>query len=96
MENEHIVLERHEQRIRSIEREVSALKAVQTEIRATNESLAVLAAELKHTNEHLSRQEEKIDAMENAPKLRMEQITTAILSALAGGLISYLITLIIT
>ena len=51
MEDAQIVLERHEQQIKSLERDISDLKAVQTEIRTMNETLVTLATELKHTNE---------------------------------------------
>ena len=51
MEDAQIVLERHEQQIRAIERDISDLKAVQTEIRTMNETLVTLANELKHTNQ---------------------------------------------
>ena len=67
MEDAQIVLERHEQRIRALERDISDLKAVQTEIRTMNETLVTLATELKHTNEHLARHEQKIDAIATSP-----------------------------
>ena len=95
MEDAQIVLERHEQRLRSIERDVSDLKAVQTEIRTMNETLVTLATELKHTNEHLARHERKIDIIENEPRIRTQQIVTAIIAALAGGLISAIIGMIL-
>ena len=88
MEATQIVLERHEQRIQTMERELSDLKAVQTEIRSMNETLVTLATELKHTNEHLARHERKIDEMESQPKARLQQIVTAVIAALAGGMIS--------
>ena len=88
MEATQIVLERHEQRIQTMERELSDLKAVQTEIRSMNETLVTLATELKHTNENLARHERKIDEMESQPKARLQQIVTAVIAALAGGLIS--------
>ena len=84
MEDAQIVLERHEQRIKSIERDISDLKAVQAEIRTMNETLVTLATELKHTNEHLARHEQKIDDIESQPRTRMQQIVTAIIAALAG------------
>ena len=96
MEEAQIVLERHEQRLRMLERDISDLKAVQMEIRTMNETLVTLATELKHTNEHLARHEEKIDAIEGQPKARIQQIVTAIIAALAGGLISTVIGLILT
>lgn len=96
MEDEQIILERHEQRIKTLERDVSGLKAVQTEIRMMNETLVTLATELKHTNEHLARHEQKIDAIEGQPRMRMQQIVTAIIAAISGGLITTVISMIAT
>ena len=95
MEEAQIILERHEQRIKSLENEVSDLKAVHVEIKTMNETLVILANELKHTNEHLERHEQKIDAMESQPRMRIQQIITAIVAALAGGLISAVIGMVI-
>lgn len=91
MEDAQIVLERHDQKLKTLEREVSDLKAVQSEIRSMNETLVTLATELKHTNEHLARHERKIDEIESQPKMRIQQIITAIVAALAGGLVSAMI-----
>lgn len=96
MEEAQIVLERHEQRLKTLERDISDLKAVQAEIRTMNETLVTLATELKHTNEHLKRHEQKIDTIEAQPRLRMQQIVTAIIAALAGGLISAVIGMTLT
>ena len=52
-----VILERHEQQIKTLEREMSDMKEVQAEIRTMNEALVTLATELKHTNEHLSHPE---------------------------------------
>ena len=92
MEEIQIILERHEQKLQSLEQDISDLKAVQTEIRSMNETLVTLASELKHTNEHLKRHEEKIDAIEQQPRLRLQQIGAAILTALAGGIITILLS----
>ena len=95
MEELQILLERHEQKIKTIEKEISELKAVQSEIRSMNETLVTLATELKHTNEHLARHERRIEEMEGQPRARMQQIVTAIIAALAGGLVSAIIGFII-
>ncbi len=87
MENE-VIMESHEQRIKTLEREMSAMKEVQAEIRSMNETLVTLANEMKHTNEHLARHERKIEEIDAAPGRRLQQIVTAIIAALAGGLIS--------
>lgn len=95
MEESTVILERHEQRIKTLERDMSDMKQVQAEIRSINETLVTLATELKHTNEHLARHERKIDEIDAAPRHRMQQIVTAIVSALAGGLISAVISLVL-
>ena len=95
MEEAQLILERHEQQLKTLERDISDLKAVQAEIRIMNETLVTLATELKHTNEHLARHEQKIDNIESQPKMRMQQIVTAIIAALAGGFISTAIGMIL-
>ena len=50
MEQAQIILERHEQRIKAPERDMSDLNAVQSAIRTMNETLVTPATELKHTN----------------------------------------------
>lgn len=61
-----------------------------------NETLLTLANELKHTNEHLARHEQKLTEIDQMPRQRMQQIVTAIIAALAGGLISLTLGLIFT
>ena len=95
MNEVNVILERYEQRLKILERDIRDLREVQAEIRSMNEALVTLATELKHTNEHLARHEQKIDAIENQPKQRMQQITTAIIAALAGGLISAIISMLL-
>ena len=90
-----VIIERHEQRINTLERDMNAMKEVQAEIRSMNETLVTLANELKHTNEHLARHERKIDEIDSVPKQRMHQIVTAIIAALAGGLISAIIGMVL-
>ncbi len=94
MEDVYIILERHEQTLKSLTKDMTDLRQVQSEIRAMNETLVTLATELKNTNEHLARHERKIEDMENQPKNRLQQIVTALISALCGGLISLVIGLV--
>lgn len=88
MDESKILLERHEQRIKTLERDIKELQDIRAELKTMSETLVSLATEMKHTNEHLARNEEKIDLMESQPKMRMQQIVTALISALAGVLIS--------
>ncbi len=57
-----------------------------------NESLAILATELQHTNVHLSRHEEELKSIAARPAKRLQQIATALISALSGSIISLLIS----
>ena len=95
MEEVYVTLERHEQKLVTLERDVSEMRAVQSEIRAMNETLVTLANELKHTNEHLTRNEQRIEEIDKQPRQRLQQIVTAIIAALAGGVISTMISMIL-
>lgn len=44
----YLMVERHEEKIKTLERDVTALREVQSEIRAMNETLVTLATELKN------------------------------------------------
>lgn len=90
-----VMLERHEQRIKTLEREMAEMKAVQAEIRSMNDTLVTLTTELKHANEHLARHEQKIDEIKSVPGQRLQQIGTAVISALMGGLISMLLSMLL-
>lgn len=70
------------------------MKTVQAEIRSMHDTLVTLTTELKHANEHLARHEQKIDEIKSVPGQRMQQIVTAVIAALAGGLISMLINMV--
>ena len=88
MEDVEIVLERHRQQLSVLERDIKALQDIRSELKTMSETLVLLATEMKHTNKQLARSEEKIDQIESQPKARIEQIVTAIISALAGVLLS--------
>ena len=95
MDDMQLSIAKHEQRIATLEREMEDFKEVQTEIRAMNETLVMLANELKHTNEHLASHERKLEQIDSQPKERLQQIATAIIAALAGGLISIVLNNVI-
>ena len=88
MEDVEIVLERHRQQLSVLERDVKSLQDIRSELKTMSETLVLLTTEMKHTNKQLARNEEKIDQIESQPRARMQQIITAIVSALAGVLFS--------
>lgn len=69
-------------------RDIAELREVQSEIRIMNQSLVTLANELKHTNAHLLRHEQELKELSNQPRVRLQQIVTAFISAAAGAVIS--------
>ena len=48
MEDIEVVLQRHEQQIKTLERDMTDMKTVQAEIRSMHDTLVTLATELKH------------------------------------------------
>ncbi len=88
MDDTKIVLERHEQRLCTLERDIKEMQDIRSELKTMSESIVTLAMEMKHTNEHLAKNEEKINQIESQPMIRMQQIVTAIASALMGAIIS--------
>ena len=88
MEEANILIERHELRLNTLERDVKALQDIRSELKTMGETLVLLTTEMKHLSKHLVRNEEKIDRIESQPRARMLQIITAIISALAGVLLS--------
>lgn len=96
MEEINIKLERQHQYIMSLQRRVDELSKTQEEIKAMNETLVMLANELKHTNIHLSNQEKKIEALESQPRLRLNHITSSIITALSAGIISFIIASVLS
>lgn len=95
MNDIEIILARHEQQLNTLEREVSELKQVQKEIRSMNENLITLATELKNTNSALARHEKKLDEIDSVPKMRIQQIASALIAAIAGGAVSLLLSILV-
>lgn len=95
MDDITVVLERHDQSIRSMQTQIDDLKEVHKEIRKMSETLIMLTTELKHTNGHLESQERRLELIESAPKNRLNQIVTAIVAALAGALITAAVNFIV-
>ncbi|MBR2339494.1 MAG: hypothetical protein IKA74_01535 [Clostridia bacterium] len=92
MEDIYLSVERHSQQIKVLERDVKALREVQTEIRSMNETLLTLANELKHTNQHLTKHEKKIEEISSQPQKRMQQVSVAVISAIFAGLVSFIMS----
>ena len=96
MEEIAILIERHEQKIKRLEEDIINMREIQNEIKSMNAALITLTTELKHTKEHLVKHDAKIEELDSQPKYKLQQIFTAIVSAFAGAILSFLISFIST
>ena len=90
-ETVQIVLERHNQHIKSLQHQLNDLKSVRNEIKRMSETLITLTSELQSANAHLLRQDGKIKELEAVPRTRMTQLTGALINTLVSGIVGYLI-----
>mgnify|MGYP002604577324 FL=1 len=91
-----VLLERHDQYLKSLQHQVNDLREVQGEIRTMSETLVTLTTEIKHTNANVTELKQKVETIEDQPKARLNQIITAIIAALAGGMISAGVAAVLT
>ena len=84
-----VVLERHDQLLRSLQKQLDELKTVQREIKVMNESLIEITNEIKHTNASLISCENRISELQSAPWKRWEKIIISVLSSLLCGAAGY-------
>ncbi len=86
-----LTAERHEMQIRSLQHQINDIKEVTKEIKTMNETLIVLTEELKHTNDTLRAHDSRLDTLEMMPKNRWNTLVNAVLTALASGLVGYVL-----
>lgn len=91
MEDIYLFAERCEQRLKTIERDLAELKESDDELREVKETLITLSNDLEHTEEQIARHERKLEEIDAAPKRRIQQIIAAIITALAGAAVTFLI-----
>lgn len=93
MQNEEIlvVMERHEQKLNSLQKQLDELKTVQKEIKVMNESLIEITNEIKHTNASLLSCEIKINELQSAPVKKWEKITVSLISSALCGILGYVL-----
>jgi predicted nuclease with TOPRIM domain len=87
-------LTRVEERSRSNSHRLDRLEPVVEEIHTMSETMVQLVTEVKHTNQNVAEIKEKVEAQEQRPISRLEQIKTAIIAAVASGLITGAIAVI--
>ena len=87
-EQEHDRLTALEERAKSNTKRLDRLEQLTDAIHEQNEAIRELVVELKHTNEHVADHDKRLTAIEKRPGERLSQIVTAIISAIAGALIT--------
>lgn len=92
---EHRLTE-NEQRSKSNTHRLDKLEPIVNEIHTMSETMVRLVSEVQHTNENVAEIKDKVEVIENKPSARMEQIKTAIIAAIASGLISGLIATLLS
>lgn len=91
-----VIIEGHERWFKSLEQDMSTVKEMKKEIRSMNEALVIIADEQKNTNEYLKKCEQKTDKCNCVSKGTIQQITIAIIAALAGALLSAIIGMLVS
>ena len=76
-----------EQRSKSNSHRLDKLEPIISEIHTMSKTMVQLVGEVKHTNENVSEIKDKVGVLESKPSARMEQIKTAIITAIATALI---------
>lgn len=80
-----------EQRSKSNSHRLDKLEPIISEIHTMSKTMVQLVGEVKHTNENVSEIKDKVGVLESKPSARMEQIKTAIITAIATALIGGII-----
>lgn len=80
-----------EERSKSNTHRLDKLEPIIDEIHTMSETMVRLTTEVQHTNASISELKDKVDVLEGKPSARMEQIKSAIIAAIASGLIGGII-----
>jgi preprotein translocase subunit Sss1 len=75
--------------------EIMDLQEVQSDIRALALSVNSLAGEVKHLVEDMCKTTQRVDRMESKPAQRWDRLIEAIIVTAVGGLIGYMIAMIL-
>lgn len=90
---EHLI--RTEERAKSNTHRLDKLEPIIEEIHTMSKTMVQLVGEVQHTNENVSEIKDEVAELKNKPSARMEQIKTAIITAICTGLIGGAIAVIL-
>lgn len=88
-------LQDHKGRIGSLEHRMDNMEKLTESVNQLVNTTGQLAIEMRHTNESVSELKDHIEGAERRPAERLEQIKTAIISAVATAIIAAAIAAII-
>lgn len=83
-----------EERAKSNSHRIDKLEGLAVEIRAQNENIARLCAELEFTNKQLSLHDTRLCEIEKQPRARLNSLWSAVITAFLGAAIGAVITAI--
>lgn len=84
-----------EQSIKSAHHRIDSLEKIANSVHEMSISTNQTVTEIKALREDFKRADERIDKLEEKPIKRYETVITAILTTLCGGVIGYLVSLIL-
>lgn len=88
-------LTRGEQSIKSAHHRIDSLEKLAESVNNLAISTSKIADETKKLREDYAKADERIEELEEKPMKRYETVVTAILTAICGGVVGYLISLIL-
>lgn len=87
-------IEMHE-RMTAVEQSVKSAHLRLNHFEKLVESVHTLAVELKETRKNVSEIKEKVEEVEHRPQKRYDTLITAIITSLAGGVVGYLVSMVL-
>ena len=80
-----------EQDEKSVHRRLSKLEDLVESIHTLSEAICEMTAELKNMREDINRLSTRVEALESVPKNRYLSLWKAIITALTGGIVGYIL-----
>ena len=81
----------HDTKIKSLERRVTLCEETNKSLNALTQSIAKMDVTLTNTNETVKELKENVSELKDKPTKKWDTLTTAIITAIAGGLVGFIL-----
>lgn len=81
----------HDTKLKSLERRMTLCEETTKSLNALTQSIAKMDVTLTNTNETVKELKEDVNGLKDKPTKKWDALTTAIITAIASGLIGYII-----